>query len=285
MPDNGAAIVTGGASGIGEATCHALAARGLDVAVADLDPEEAGRVVEAVTAATDADATAVEVDVSDEAAVEAAVDAATDAFGRLDVLVNNAAVASREADGPVTEVEDAGFDFVTGVNLRGPVYACKHAIPAMLETGDGTGVVVNNASVAALVAEPGMDVYTATKGALVSLTRSIAVEYAPEIRANTVCPGVVRTPMLESVLEETDDAGDEGGAGDANVNDADEADDEAGAGDATDVPDNLRRMIDDTPLGIGDPDAIADAVAFLATDRSRYVTGATIPVDGGFTAR
>jgi len=271
MTDNRAAVVTGGASGIGEATCHALADRGLDVAVADLDADDAATVAEAAAAAADADvaATGVEVDVSDEGAVEAAVERTVGAFGRLDVLVNNAAVASRRADGPVTEVDDEGYEFVTGVNLRGPMYACKHAIPAMRETGDGTGVVVNNASVAALVAEPGMDVYTATKGALVSLTRSVAVEYAPEIRANTICPGVVRTPMLESVMEEGE--ADEGEAG--------------SDGDGDGVAANLRRMVDDTPLGMGDPAAVADAVAFLATDRSRFVTGATVPVDGGFTAR
>jgi NAD(P)-dependent dehydrogenase (short-subunit alcohol dehydrogenase family) len=271
--NNRAAIVTGGASGIGEATCHALADRGLDVAVADLDADDAAAVAEAVAAGADADvdAVGVEVDVSDEAAVEAAVERTVEAFGRLDVLVNNAAVASRQADGRVTEVEDEGYEFITGVNLRGPVYACKHAIPAMRESGEGTGAVVNNASVAALVAEPGMDVYTATKGALVSLTRSLAVEYAPEIRANTVCPGVVRTPMLESVMEE-DEA--EGGGGNDDGEDAE-----------SDVAANLRRMVEDTPLGMGDPAAIADAIAFLATERSRFVTGATVPVDGGFTAR
>jgi NAD(P)-dependent dehydrogenase (short-subunit alcohol dehydrogenase family) len=95
------------------------------------------------------------------------------------------------------------------------------------------------------------------------------VEYAPEIRANTICPGVVRTPMLESVMEEGEADEGEGGSD----------------GDGDGVAANLRRMVDDTPLGMGDPAAVADAVAFLATDRSRFVTGATVPVDGGFTAR
>ena len=255
---NQTAIVTGGGSGIGAATCRVLADRGADVIVADVDADGGEAVAEEITEGDGGDATFVEVDVSDEDAVSNAVETARTEFESVEILVNNAAVASREADGPVTAFSDEGYDFLTDVNLRGPMYACKHAIPAMRETGDGTGVVVNNASVAALVAEPGMDVYTATKGALVSQTRSIAVEYAPEIRANTVCPGVVETPMLESALEDNPES---------------------------DVPDNLERMIEETPLGMADPEDIARTIAFLASEDAAFVTGTTIPVDGGFTAR
>jgi NAD(P)-dependent dehydrogenase (short-subunit alcohol dehydrogenase family) len=250
--DDRTAVVTGGASGIGLATVAELADRGADVVVADLD-EEAGRALaEDVSADRTGDATFTELDVSDEAAVEATVETARETFGSLDVLVNNAAVASPEADGPVTEFTDEGFDFLAGVNLLGPVYCCKHAIPAIKETGDGTGAIVNNASIAALVAEPEMDIYTATKGALVSLTRSIAVEYAPDVRANAVCPGVVETPMLEASAEDDD---------------------------------NLQEMIDQTPLELGQPEDIANAIAFLASDRARYVTGSVLTVDGGYTAQ
>ena len=107
-----------------------------------------------------------------------------------------------------------------------------------------------------------MDIYTATKGALVSLTRSIAIEYAPEVRANTVCPGVVETPMLEAAMG--------GGEGKA---------------DDSDVPDTLERMIEDTPLGMADPVDVANTVAFLASSDAKAITGATIPVDGGYTAK
>ena len=256
--DDQTAIVTGGASGIGAATCRLLADRGADVVVADLSVEDGEALADAVAAGAGGDATFVETDVSDEDAVARMVEHAETTFGTVDVLVNNAAVASRDADGPVTELTDEGYAFVTDVNLKGPMYACKHAIPAMLETGDGTGAVVNNASVAALIAEPGMDVYTATKGALVSLTRSIAVEYAPELRANTVCPGIVETPMLEQAL-------------------AGENDEE--------LPATTREMIEETPLGIADPEEIAATIAFLASEDAAFVTGATIPVDGGYTAK
>ncbi|MFC5136399.1 MULTISPECIES: SDR family NAD(P)-dependent oxidoreductase [Haloferacaceae] len=252
------AIVTGGASGIGAATCETLAKRGADVVVADLAVEDGEALAAVITAEEDGDASFVETDVSDEDAVAAMVGHAEEAFGSVDILVNNAAVASQEADGPIAEFEDEAYEFLTGVNLKGPMYACKHAIPAMLDTGDGTGVVVNNASIAALIAEPGMDIYTATKGALVSLTRSIAVEYAPEIRANTICPGIVETPMLEQALAEESDE---------------------------DLPTTTEEMIEETPLGIADPADVGRAIAFLASEDAAFVTGATIPVDGGYTAR
>ncbi|WP_232701940.1 SDR family NAD(P)-dependent oxidoreductase [Halobacterium wangiae] len=259
--DNRTAVVTGGASGIGAETSRVLAERGADVVVADLDADGGEQTVASIESddETAGSASFVETDVSDEDAVAAMVDHAEETFGSVDVLVNNAAVASREADGPITEFSEEGYEFLTGINLRGPMYACKHAIAAMLETSDGTGVVVNNASIAALVAEPGMDVYTATKGALVSLTRSIAVEYAPEIRANTICPGVVQTPMLEAAMDDD--------------------------GDDSDVPDTLASMVEETPLGMADPVDIARTIAFLASADAAFVTGATIPVDGGYTAR
>lgn len=244
-------VVTGGASGIGKSTVEEFTQQGANVVVADLDADDGTELVEQVSS-SNGDATFVQTDVTDEDAVAAAIETATDTYGGLDSVVNNAAAASREADGPITEFTDEGFDFLSGVNLRGPAYLCKHAIPAMQETGDGTGAVVNNASVAALVAEPGMDVYTATKGALVSVTRSIAIEYAPDIRANVICPGVVETPMLEAAADEDD---------------------------------HLKEMIDLTPIGIGQPEDVANVVAFLASDRARYINGAVIPVDGGYTAR
>lgn len=257
--DNRTAIVTGGASGIGARTCHVLADRGADVIVADLDEDGGEATVASIESESAGRASFIETDVSDEDAIADMIHHAETEFDRVDVLVNNAAVASRDADGKITEFSDDAYDFITGINLQGPMYACKHAIPAMLDSGDGTGVVVNNASIAALVAEPGMDIYTATKGALVSLTRSIAVEYAPDIRANTVCPGIVETPMLAEALNDE--------------------------GDGETVPETIERMIEETPLGMADPADIARVIAFLASDDATFVTGATLPVDGGYTAR
>jgi NAD(P)-dependent dehydrogenase (short-subunit alcohol dehydrogenase family) len=256
--DDQTAIVTGGASGIGAATCRILAERGADVVVADLSAEDGEELAGSIADADGGNASFVEADVSDEDAVAGMVEHAEETFGSVDVLVNNAAVASQEADSRITEFDDDAYEFLTGVNLKGPMYAAKHAIPAMLDTGDGTGVVVNNASIAALIAEPGMDIYTATKGALVSLTRSIAVEYAPDIRANTICPGVVETPMLEAAMESEGDS---------------------------DIPDTMASMIEETPLGIAKPEDIGRAIAFLASDDAAFVTGATFPVDGGYTAQ
>lgn len=256
--DDRTAIVTGGASGIGAATCRVLAERGANVVIADLAVDDGEELAESITADDGGDASFAETDVSDEDAVAGMVEHAEATFGSVDALVNNAAVASRDADGPITEFDDEAYEFLAGVNQKGPMYACKHAIPAMLDTGDGTGVVINNASIAALIAEPGLDIYTATKGALVSLTRSIAVEYAPEIRANTVCPGIVETPMLEQAL-------------------AEEGED--------DLPATTAEMIESTPLGIADPEDIARTIAFLVSEDAAFVTGATIPVDGGYTAQ
>lgn len=252
------AIVTGGASGIGAATARVLAERGADVVVADLDVQGGEEITTEITDSEEhaGRASFVETDVSDAAAVESMVDHAESEFGRVDILVNNAAVASREADGPITEFDEDAYEFLTGINLRGPMYACKFAIPAMLDTGDGTGVIVNNASIAALVAEQGLDIYTATKGALVSLTRSIAVEYAPEIRANTICPGIVKTPMLADAMH-----------------------------DDGDLPQTVESMEAETPLGMAEPRDIGTSIAFLASDDAAFVTGATIPVDGGYTAK
>lgn len=249
--DDHTTIITGGASGIGLATAEEFVRQGGNVVVADLD-SDVGEEVAADLSAGEGDATFVQTDVSEESDVESAVETAGETYGRLDSIVNNAAVASPDADGPITEFTDDGFEFLAGVNLRGPAYLCKHGIPAMAETGDGTGAVVNNASIAALIAEPEMDIYTATKGALVSLTRSIAVEFAPDVRANVICPGIVETPMLEEAVEDNE---------------------------------HLQQMIERTPLPIAQPEEIAWVVAFLASERSRYINGAVIPVDGGYTAQ
>jgi NAD(P)-dependent dehydrogenase (short-subunit alcohol dehydrogenase family) len=234
------AVVTGGASGIGRATTMRLAADAVRVAVLDLMP--GGRDADLVLTA----------DVTDPASVAGAFKEILDAFGRIDVLVNNAGV-SGSAEATVcheTPIED--WDRVMAVNVRGPFLCTRAALPAMLR--QGSGHVITIASVAGLVAFPGRCAYTASKGAAVQFTRSLAVDYAAAgIRANAVCPGMVETPMTQWRL---------------------------------DIPELRANAEANIPLGrVARPEEIADAVALLASDRLAYMTGHTLVVDGGWTAQ
>jgi NAD(P)-dependent dehydrogenase (short-subunit alcohol dehydrogenase family) len=234
------AVVTGGASGIGRATTSRLAAEGVHVAVLDLDPaaaEEADLVVKA--------------DVTDPPAVAGAMEEVLGAFGRIDVLVNNAGItgSARATVCHETPIED--WDRVLAVNVRGPFLCTRAVLPAMLR--EGAGHVITIASVAGLVAFPGRCAYTASKGAAVQFTRSLAVDYAAAgIRANAVCPGMVHTPMTRWRLDQ---------------------------------PDLLAAVEADIPLGrVARPDEVADAVALLASGRLGYMTGHALVLDGGWTA-
>lgn len=242
------AIVTGGASGIGRAAAMCAAGEGARVVVADYD-EEAARDVAGEIAEGGGEALAVKVDVSKSAEVEAMVGEVIDHFGRLDVLFNNVAVALVGRDNRVTEISEEVWGYVLAVNPKGVYLACKHAIPAMTQSGGGS--VINNASIAALVAEPNLDAYTAAKGGILALTRSVAAEYASEgIRCNAICPGLVRTPMTTGIAEDV-----------------------------------LARFEQEALLPAGEPEDIAHLVVYLASEESRYTTGASYVIDGGYTAR
>jgi NAD(P)-dependent dehydrogenase (short-subunit alcohol dehydrogenase family) len=241
-------VITGAASGVGRATALRFAAEGARVVVADYN-EPAGQAVARELAEAGGEALAVKVDVSRAAEVEAMVAATVAEFGRLDVLFNNAAVALVGRDNRVTEIAEDVWDYVLSVNLKGVYLSCKHAIPVMAANGGGS--VINNVSIAALVAEPDLDAYTAAKGGVLSLSRSVAANYAPQgIRCNSICPGLIRTPMA--------------------------------AGISADV---LERFERETLLAIGEPEDVAHLVVYLASDEARYVTGATFVIDGGYTAR
>jgi NAD(P)-dependent dehydrogenase (short-subunit alcohol dehydrogenase family) len=225
------AIVTGGGSGIGAAVAHRLADDGFDITVADLEPDRV---------ATDLGASAIRLDVRDEAQVERAMDG-------VDVLVNAAGIGSTTT-APDTPVEV--WDDVFAVNARGTFLCCKHAIPAM--KAQGGGAIVNVASIAALVGLRNRAAYCASKGAIVALTRALAVDHVGDgIRVNAVCPGTIDTPWVQRLV--------------------------TGSGESLDA---LRAR---QPMGrLGTPEEVADAVVYLAT--AEFVTGTILTVDGGLTA-
>ena len=245
------AIVTGAASGIGRASAHLFAREGAEVVVADL-PSTAGDETAARIRQDGGQALFVPVDVAEPAMVEHMVRAAVETFGRVDVLFNNAGV---NFPGTVVDVTEEIWQRSLDVNLKGVMLGCRFAIPQMLENGGGS--IVNTASMLGLVASPRQAPYAAAKGAVVQLTRQIAVDYAARnIRVNCICPSEVDTPMNRRFIEGTPDP--------------------AAA---------RRRVLARIPLNrMAEPEEIAAVALFLASDDSSYVTGVALPVDGGLTA-
>jgi NAD(P)-dependent dehydrogenase (short-subunit alcohol dehydrogenase family) len=241
MTDARVAVVTGGGSGIGRATSARLARDGFTVAVLDVQPPGNGGGA----------ALALRCDVTDEADVTAAMATVTDRLGGIDVLVNNAGITGSQEATRCHETPVAEWDRVHAVNVRGPFLCSRAVLPSMIARGSGH--IITIASVAGLVAFPGRSAYTASKGAALMLTRSIAVDYAADgIRANAVCPGMVYTPMTSWRLDQP----------------------------------ALRAQVEARiPAGrVATPEEIADAVALLASGRLGYMTGASLIVDGGMTA-
>jgi 2-hydroxycyclohexanecarboxyl-CoA dehydrogenase len=240
------AFVTGGASGIGAATARRLAAEGARVAIGDLD--EAG----ARDVAAEIDGFGCALDVADAASARAAVAAATEALGPVDILVNN---AGTDRFAFFVRSDEALWDFVLGVNLRG-VLACTHAVlPSMHERG--RGVIVNVASEAGRVGSQGSATYSAAKAGVIGFTKAIARESARYgVRCNAVAPGPIETPLLNGAEAQLGELG-------ARL--------KQGMIDAT----AMRRS--------GEPEEIAAAIAFLASDDASYVTGQTLNVSGGLS--
>jgi NAD(P)-dependent dehydrogenase (short-subunit alcohol dehydrogenase family) len=246
--DGKACIVTGAGSGIGAATAIRLAEAGGRVLCVDLDGEAAEETAGRIDGAE-----AVAADVSDPRAVEAYTARCADAFGGVDVVVNNAGV---NIPGVFHEVSDDVVDRTLAVNTKGPLYGCRAAIPYMLERGGGS--IVNVASVNGLVSEPYLAVYSTSKGAVVMLTKGVALDYAKQgIRCNVICPGWVDTPINYAHAEML--------------------------GGLQEVYDSIDSF---QPVGRpGEPREIANVALFLAGDESSFMTGAVVSVDGGMTAQ
>lgn len=243
------AIVTGAASGIGRASAKRFAEEGANVVVADIDTEGGSETVSRITA-NGGEATFVKVNVTDENDIEKMVETAVDTYGGLDIAHNNAGI---EGDGsPLTEQTRDNWDQVLDINLTGVWLAMKAEIPKIIEQGGGS--IVNTSSIAGLSAD-GSAPYVASKHGVVGLSRAAAVQYADEdIRVNSVCPGVVRTPMVERTLEEH--------------------------------PEAIEQITAEQPLGrMAKPEEVANAVVWLASDGASFVNGHPLPVDGGMLAQ
>jgi len=247
--DGKAAIVTGAGSGFGEAIATRFAREGARVVVADVN-EESGRRVASAIAGEGGTARFVRTDVSRSADVKAMIDEACSAFGGLDVLVNNAGFSHRTM--PLWELPEEEYERVFATNVRGVYLGCKYAVPVMKQRGGG--VIVNTASIGAVAPRPGITAYNATKGAVITMTRGLAVEVAPfKIRVNAVNPVAAETGFMK------------------------------GAVGVEKLPEEFRKQLVATiPLGrLTEPRDVAAAVLFLASSDAEFLTGVCLPVDGG----
>ncbi|MGO9056047.1 MAG: glucose 1-dehydrogenase [Candidatus Binataceae bacterium] len=244
-------LVTGGASGMGRATAVALARAGAKIAIADVNGQ-GGEETLGLTLAAGGDAFFSACDVSAAAQVEALVNQTVKKFGRLDCAANIAGIEGKWAD-KIADASEENFDRVIAVNLKGVWLCMKYEVAQMVKQGGG-GSIVNLASAAGLVGNPGSAAYGASKHGVVGLGKTVALEYARQgIRVNTVCPGAIETPMLSRIFDA--------------------------------IPRHGARMAEIEPVGrLGTADEIAAAILWLCSEQSSFVTGAAIPVDGGLTA-
>lgn len=241
------AIVTGGGSGIGEATALTFAKEGARVTVADVADSPGNNTVEQIRA-SGGDGIYVHADVTSASEIQSVVRETIDNYGRLDVLFNNAGIAMRLG---VAELPEEDWDRCIAINLKGAYLGSKYAIPAMIANGGGS--IINTASIYGIVGGLNRAAYVASKGGIVNLTRGMALDYANNnIRVNCICPGFTDTPLIRNFVE---------------------------------TPTKYKALVDQHPMGrLAKPLDVAYGALYLASDESAFVTGIALPIDGGYTA-
>jgi len=250
--DQRVAVITGAGSGIGRAMALRFASEGARIMAADVNGEAAARTADEVRAAG-GEAEPFTANVVEPEQVRAMVAAAKERFGRVDILCNNAGIGSTTS---VVDQDPDEWDRVMAVNIKSVFLGCKYAVPLMLEQGGG--VIINTASVAGMVGIVQRAAYSASKGAVIALTRQVAVDYVEHgIRVNCICPGTVDSPWVGRLLAQVDD------------------------------PDGLRRSLEARqPMGrLGTPEEVAGAALYLASDDAAFITGTGLVIDGGWTAK
>lgn len=246
------AIITGAGSGQGRASALLFAEQGANVVIAEWN-EEAGKKVEKEITEAGNKAIFFKTDISSEENVQQLVSAVQDKYGSIDILFNNAGIGfssrSKYTMASILETPLDDWNSILGINLNGTFLMSKYVIPVMIEQGKGS--IINNSSLNGIIGVTGADAYTASKGGVVALTRVMAADYGKHnIRVNCICPGAINTPMISEVL---------------------------------DVPE-IAKNYETGPLGrVGEPEEIAGAALFLASDDASYVTGVVLPVDGGWS--
>ena len=249
--DGKVALITGGGGGIGRATAIRFAEEGATVVVTDIDislGDESAKLAKEAAGNAGGDAVFMEMDVTDHDSVKSVISETVNRFGKLNVLHNNAGGSTMQ-DGPVTEAPDEEFWRVIKLDLFGTFVCSKHGIPAIVEAGGGS--VINMSSNVALMALPGRDCYTAAKGGVASMTRSMAVEYAPnKIRVNAIAPSVTLSDRVKKLVQESPE---------------------------------IAKISELHLLGFGMPIHIANMAVYLASDESEITTGQILSVDSGVT--
>jgi 3-oxoacyl-[acyl-carrier protein] reductase len=243
------AIVTGGGSGFGEGIAKRFAEEGAKIVVNDIDDKGGARVAgEIGKSSGQGSAIYARGDVASDKDVKALVEACLARFGRLDILVNNAGISHRNM--PMLDVPEEMVDKILAVNVKAIYLAARHAVPVFRKQGGG--VIINTASTAGLRPRPGLTVYNASKGAAITMTKSMAVEFAPDrIRVNALCPVAGETPLLATFM-------------------------------GSDTPENRAKFRASIPLGrLSTPLDIANAALYLASDEAEFITGVALEVDGG----